>query len=243
MWLTPDWPAPATVLALSTTRFGGASSAPYAGLNLGQHVGDRPEIVEANRARLSTALPDGATIQWLDQVHGTDVVSLPTTLPLPQADASFTDQANQYCAVMTADCLPVLLCDRAGTQVAAVHAGWRGLHAGVIEACLARFQAPASQILAWLGPAIGPNCFEVGAEVRAAFVAEDRAAEDAFLPQGDRYLADIYQLARLRLQRAGVSALYGDHYCTASDPSRFYSYRRQGRTGRQASLIGLRRQA
>ncbi|SHH92856.1 peptidoglycan editing factor PgeF [Ferrimonas marina] len=241
--LKPCWPVPDSVLALSTGRFGGVSEGDFRGLNLGGHVQDDPVRVEQNRQRLMAALPEGAALQWLEQVHGTEVVTLPRAESIPVADASYSDQPGQFCAVMTADCLPVLLCSQAGDEVAAAHAGWRGLQAGVLERSVERFRAAPPSLMAWLGPAIGPTAFEVGPEVREAFLAEDAKADSAFQPHGDRFLADLYQLARQRLQRLGVTAIYGGDLCTWSDPSRFYSYRRQSRTGRQASLIGIRPQA
>ncbi len=235
----PQWPAPSRVLALSTSRAGGDSSGCFAGLNLGLHVGDSPALVAHNRQRVLAQLPVGASIQWLEQVHGTDVNVVHMPGVQPRADASITAGVNQFCAVMTADCLPVLLCDSRGSQVAAVHAGWRGLLNGVLERTLDRFEARPGELMAWLGPAIGPSAFEVGEEVRAAFVALDPETSTAFMPLKERYLADLCQLARLRLQAKGVTAIYGGHWCTFSDPSRFFSYRRQSRTGRQASLIGI----
>jgi len=238
-WIVPDWPAPSQVRALSTTRSGGVSGGVYASLNLGTHVGDEAGLVRQNRLLLQQAqLP--AEPAWLNQVHGTDVLELSTWQgDLVNADAAVSRQAGQVCVVMTADCLPVLFCDRQGRQVAAAHAGWRGLVDGVLEQTLATFAEPA-QVLVWLGPAIGPNAFEVGAEVRAAFLAKDAAANRAFVPQGQgKYRADLYLLARMRLQAAGVKAIYGGDFCTYSDQKRFFSYRRDGQTGRQASLIWL----
>ncbi|QIZ75439.1 peptidoglycan editing factor PgeF [Ferrimonas lipolytica] len=241
MWLRPDWPAPSNVVALSTCRYGGVSSGDYRGLNLGMHVEDDAAAVVANRRLLQQQLPTGAHVQWLEQVHGTAVVQLPLSAPasVPTADASFTQAANQFCCVMTADCLPLLLCNRAGTQVAAVHAGWRGLQAGIIEQTVQQFSTDVADVLVWLGPAIGPSCFEVGAEVRQAFIEHSTSAESAFTPSGERYLADIYQLARQRLAQSGIRHIYGGEHCTVSDPSRFYSFRRNGTTGRQATLIGI----
>lgn len=233
--ILPTWPAPRNVRACTTTRDGGVSLAPYASLNLGDHVGDDPAAVSENRARLRRALELPAEPLWLTQVHGIAVAAGQGGC----ADASVAFGPGTVCTVMTADCLPLLLCDRAGTVVAAVHAGWRGLLAGVIEAAVSRLHVPGAELLAWLGPAIGPLAFEVGEEVRAAFVAEDAAAAAAFQPApGGRWLADIYALARLRLARCGVTAVYGGELCTFSDP-RFYSYRRDGVTGRMASLIWL----
>ncbi len=239
-WLLPDWPAPANVRAFVTTREGGISKGPYAAMNLGQHVDDGPERVAANRSALARILGKNTNeFCWLEQVHGKRVVEADPS-KLPQADAVFTQQVDRVCAVMTADCLPVLLCDAAGQTVAAVHAGWRGLASGVIEATLERFEKP-EQVIAWLGPAIGPAHFEVGSEVRAAFCDQDACAEACFVVQHDnKYLADLYELARQRLQRAGVKQVYGGGFCTYSDAERFYSYRRQGAaSGRMASLIWL----
>jgi len=257
-WLVPDWPAPARVCALSTTRQGGVSKGPYGlaggapgGLNLGTHVGDDAADVARNRARLAACLP--SMPQWLEQVHGcavatVDHVAAPSA-PVPQADASLALASGHVCAVMTADCLPVLLCDAQGTVVGAAHAGWRGLCSGVIEATLSRMQAAAGagapRWLAWLGPAIGPDAFEVGAEVRDAFLAQARADEQAAVAAAFRagapgkYLADIYALARTRLARAGCTEVYGGDACTVGEAGRFYSYRRDGVTGRMASLVWL----
>ncbi len=238
-WIVPDWPTPARVRALSTTRAGGVSAAPYASLNLGTHVGDDPACVAANRARVRSLLP--AEPCWLNQVHGTAVVDAATAAGVPAADAAVSRTPGAVCVVMTADCLPVLLCDRAGTVVGAAHAGWRGLHGGVIEACVAAMRVAPSEIMAWLGPAIGPQAFEVGDEVRAAFVAADPGADAAFRPAGvpGKWLADIYLLARRRLAALGVTAIHGGEGCTVAEPARFFSFRRDGATGRMASLIWL----
>jgi hypothetical protein len=239
-WITPDWPAPATVRALSTSRSGGVSAGVFASLNLGTHVGDDPALVAQNRQLLQQQAQLPATPAWLNQVHGTQVLDLAHWQgELVSADASVSRQSGQVCLVMTADCLPVLFCDRQGRQVAAAHAGWRGLCDGVLEQTVATFAEPAG-VLAWLGPAIGPTAFAVGAEVRAAFLAKDAAANRAFVPQGQgKYLADLYLLARMRLQAVGVTAIYGGDLCTYSADKRFFSYRRDGQTGRQASLIWL----
>ncbi len=238
--LTAGWPAPARVRTLVTTRDGGVSLAPYASLNLGQHVGDDPAAVAENRARLRACLP--AEPFWLNQVHGIGVQEACADAPdvPPDADAGFTRQPGVVCAVMTADCLPVLLTDRSGSVVAAAHAGWRGLCNGIIEATIARMAVPANDILAWLGPAIGPDAFEVGPEVRAAFMAHDPTAASAFaaIPDG-KYLADIYLLARQRLNACGVTEVHGGDACTVTERERYFSYRRDGRTGRMASLIWL----
>ncbi|WJW74922.1 peptidoglycan editing factor PgeF [Thiohalobacter sp. IOR34] len=238
-WLIPDWPAPAVVRALTTTRAGGVSRPPYDSLNLADHVGDDPAAVAANRERLRTRLGLPAEPVWLRQVHGTGIVDAARLSGTAGADGSTTAQPGVVCAVLTADCLPLLLCDRAGRRVAAVHAGWRGLAGGVIEAALDAMDRPGSELLAWLGPAIGPRAFAVGDEVRAAFVAADPAAATAFHREAGGWRADLYALARQRLAARGVRAVYGGHWCTHEDRARFYSYRRDGDTGRMASLIWL----
>ena len=237
----PDWPAPANVRAAVTTRIGGVSHAPYDSLNLGTHVGDDPAAVRANRARLRAALALAAEPLWLKQVHGVVVVDAARGGgDEPEADGAFAARPGAVCVVLTAECLAVLLCNRAGTKVAALHVGWRGLAGGVIEAGVKAMGVPASELLAWLGPAIGPEVFEVGPEVRAVFVQHDPRAALAFrAARGGKYLADLYQLARQRLQRLGVTAVYGGGFCTVTERARFFSYRRDGVTGRMASLIWL----
>jgi hypothetical protein len=236
--ILPDWQAPANVRALSTTRAGGASQGSYASLNLGDHVGDDAAAVAENRARLRAVVP--AEPMWLKQVHGTRCVVAADSPMGVEADASVSFSAGSVCAVLTADCLPLLLCDTAGTAVAAAHAGWRGLAAGVIERTVRAMQRPGSELLAWLGPAIGPASFEVGDEVRAAFVAHDAQAVTAFAPQGDgKWLCDLYTLARQRLVALGVQRISGGGYCTYTERERFYSFRRDGVTGRMASCIWL----
>lgn len=237
-WITPDWPAPTRVRALVTTRSGGVSLPPYDSLNLGDHVGDEPAAVAANRVVIAAHI--GAQPLWLNQVHGTAVANV-ANAPDCNADASISRKAGAACAIMTADCLPVLLCDRAGSVVAAAHAGWRGLHDGVIEAAVAAMQVPHSEVLAWLGPAIGPQAFEVGEEVRTAFVTHATEAAQAFVPgaQPGKWLTDIYLLARQRLTAIGITAVYGGSFCTVTDAERFFSYRRSKITGRMASLIWL----
>lgn len=236
-FLIPDWPAPAGVRACVTTRAGGVSLAPFDSLNLGDHVEDCPQAVAQNRRRLT----DTFSIKpaWLRQVHGVTVADA-TPGEVVEADASWTSTPGIACTVMTADCLPALFCDRAGRRVAAAHAGWRGLAAGVLEATLDSLATAPDEVLVWLGPAIGPTAFEVGLEVRDAFVAQHPQAVEAFVPSRNdgRLMADIYALARLRLAACGVTAVYGGGLCTVSDP-RFYSYRRQPRTGRFASLVWL----
>lgn len=239
-WLRPDWPAPANVHAVTTTRQGGCSVAPFDTMNPADHVGDSIAAVRQNRSLLRTQLALPAEPVWLQQVHGVAVVDAGRARGVPAADAAWTYRAGVVCAVLTADCLPVLLCDCAGQCVAAAHAGWRGLQAGVIEQTVAAMPVAAGELLAWLGPAIGPQAFEVGDEVRDAFIADDPAAASAFVAQADgHWLADLYQLARQRLARIGVTAVYGGGLCSYSDATRFYSYRRDGRTGRMASLIWL----
>lgn len=240
-WIVLDWPAPKSVRSLVTTRHGGVSTGAYASLNLGDHVDDDPQAVAENRRRVSANLP--ATPLWLNQVHGSKVLdagNTPAGGAPPEADAAFSRRSGVVCSVMTADCLPVLLCDQSGSVVAAVHAGWRGLHAGVLEQTVAAMACPGALLLAWLGPAIGPTAFEVGDDVRMAFVTANNEAEAAFKAlRPGKWLADIYLLARLALARVGVSAVYGGRYCTVHDAARFFSYRRDGATGRMASLIWL----
>lgn len=236
--LTAKWPAPRQVRTCITTRLGGDSLAPWDSFNLATHVEDDPAHVAANRQRLQAAL--GCQPAWLEQTHSTRVVRADPAV-VADADASWTDQPGIACAVLTADCLPVLLCDQSGNRVAAAHAGWRGLADGVLEATVQAMGCAPESLMAWLGPAIGPQVFEVGEEVFEAFTATDESAVQAFEPteREGHYLADIYQLARLRLKRLGVQHLYGGGLCTVSDAQRFYSYRRDGQTGRMASLIWL----
>lgn len=237
--IVPDWPAPTRVKSLMTMRTGGVSQAPWTSFNLGDHVGDDAAHVAANRARLRRRLP--AEPVWLRQVHGVRAVELGHE-PAPKADAAFTREPGQVCAVLTADCLPVLFCDRAGSIVAAAHAGWRGLAGDVLEATVAAMQVSPEDLLVWLGAAIGPHAFEVGEAVRETFVARHPEAADAFLPHPaatGKWLADLYRLARIRLNRLGVHAVYGGGRCTFNEPDNFYSYRRDGVTGRMASLVWL----
>ena len=239
-WIEADWPAPPWVRAISTTRLGGISAGPYAGLNLGDHVGDDPAHVAENRERLRLELGLPAAPHWLRQVHGCGVAAAHEPSADCEADAMVAWGPGQVCAVLTADCLPILLCDRAGTRVAAVHAGWRGLVAGVIEAAVGHLASPPESLLAWLGPAIGPGAFEVGAEVRERFLEWDGQAEAAFTPRNQgQWLADLPLLARQRLARLGVRDVRGEGLCTFQDAGRFYSYRRDGATGRMASLIWI----
>ncbi len=238
--IIPDWPLPAAVRACTTTRSGGRSAPPFDSLNLGDHVDDDPRAVAANRVRLRAELDLPGEPLWLRQVHGTDVALAGHTAEPAVADAAVALEPGAVCAVLTADCLPVLFASRDGRRVAAAHAGWRGLAAGVLEAVVQRLGVPAAELLAWLGPAIGPARYEVGEEVFAAFRPVPGATA-AFRPSGaGHWYADLYALARLRLRRLGLAGVYGGAHCTFDEPERFFSYRREGRTGRMASLIWIR---
>lgn len=242
-WLRPDWPAPARIRAFSTSREGGVSRAPRDSFNLSDRVGDDAEHVAINRTRLTRWLALPREPAWLSQVHGARVIDASDSAAGVEADASVALIPDVVCAVLTADCLPVLFCDRAGSRVAAAHAGWRGLLAGVLEATITALEAPANEILAWFGPAIGPAAFEVGAEVRDAFVQRHADSARAFAPSpAGRWLADIYLLASLRLRARGVTHIYGGGLCTYSDNARFFSHRRNRDTGRMASLIWVSRE-
>lgn len=238
--IVPDWPLPPGVVACSSTRIGGVSLPPYDSLNLGAHCGDDLVHVEENRKRMFAAGQLPSKPVWLEQVHGKDVLKLPgEPYASKRADASYSNTPGTVCAVMTADCLPVLFCNRDGTEVAAAHAGWRGLCAGVLEETVACFADKPENILAWLGPAIGPDAFEVGPEVRDAFMAVEAIADRAFRPAGEKYYADIYALARQRLTSVGVTQVFGGEHCTFSQKGDFFSYRRDKNTGRMASFIWL----
>ena len=247
-FIEPQWPAPPGVRALITTRNGGYSRGVYSGnndaggLNLGSGCGDSPEDVAANRALLRRRLP--ADPRWLHQVHGRRVIDAAKSGDRenePDADASFTFAPRVVCAVQMADCMPILLCDREGTVVAAAHAGWRGMAFGIIEATVAAIDVGPKRLLAYLGPAIGPNAFEVGGDVLDAFVAGDEGARQCFRrsPASNKWLADLESLARRRLARLGVAQVFGGGRCTFSEPEHFYSYRRDGVTGRMAALIWI----
>jgi len=239
-WIVPDWPAPANVKALITTREGGISKGPFASFNLGLRAGDDPQAVAANRDRLNSLLPQQP--RWLRQVHGASVVEADTLEGRPEADAGIARRPGTVCAVLVADCIPVLLADRAGTTIAIAHAGWRGLASGVIENTTRRMEVDPHSLIAYLGPGIGPSAFEVGADVRDAFLARDADAAAAFTPHAaGKWLADLFLLARLRLRRAGVGAVHGGTLCTYSDARRFFSYRRERTTGRMAALIWMKR--
>jgi YfiH family protein len=240
-WFEADWPAPHGVRALSTLRGdaqSGASEAPYGGFNLGDHVGDDPAAVAENRRRLKVDAGLPGEPYWLSQVHGIRVADLDSSGAPGQADAAIARGSAKVCAILTADCLPILFASGSGDTVAAAHAGWRGLAAGVIEATVHAMNVPPGSLVAWLGPAIGPKHFEVGAEVREAFLELDPNADEAFEPNArGRFLADLGMLARRRLQRLGVSRIYGGGECTYTQADRYYSHRRDGITGRQATLI------
>jgi len=240
-WLTPDWPAPAGIRAISTTRLGGVSEHPYKALNLGDHVGDETRKVANNRAILRAKLVLPSQPHWLKQVHSSKIIQVSNnSLPSIEADGSFTQQTSQICVVLSADCLPILFSDRAGTTVAAIHAGWRGLANGIIETTLQAMGLANDSLLAWLGPAIGPEKFEVGADVKAIFAAKAYNTIPAFKSlSADKWLLDIYQLARVNLAYFGVTHIYGGDQCTYSQSNRYFSYRRDGITGRMASLIWI----
>jgi len=244
-WITPNWSAPKHIKAFSTTRLGGVSKAPFDGMNVGMHVEDNHEHVSHNRQYLVKALNLPAEPLWLEQVHSTTVVNadhLSVSSSPSQfitADASISHTSNTVCVVMTADCLPVLLTNRQGNVVGAVHAGWRGLNDGIIEATIQKMGCHPTEIIAWLGPAIGADAFEVGDDVRDAFLSSQQGAMSAFKPAKTigKWFADLYALARLRLRHEGVEYIFGGDYCTYQDKAHFFSYRREGNTGRMASLI------
>ena len=236
--IRPDWPAPSNIRAFTTTRRGGFSEGPWSSLNLGNSCGDDSQHVEQNRQRLHTLLP--AEPHWIKQVHGNCVLELSEhTDSGTEADAVISTNPGQVCTVLHADCLPILFCNHAGTKVAAAHAGWRGLAAGVVEATILAMDHDPDELMAWLGPAIGPTAFEVGQNVYDAFVDIDVNCSVAFRPYRDRWLADLYQLARLALLKAGVRQVYGGQYCTYLDQERLFSYRRDGVTGRMATLVWM----
>jgi YfiH family protein len=245
-WIVPAWPAPAPVCALATTRRGGVSAGPRATMNLGRAGREDASARAENRRRLESFLPSPPV--WLDQVHGNAVAILTresATLPAPVADAAVTRERGVVCAVLTADCLPVFFADRSGVAVGIAHAGWRGLVAGVLEATIAALRelgAGRDDVIAWLGPGIGPARFEVGADVRDPFCADDRGADECFTPGGPgKWHADLYGLARRRLTRGGVTRIGGGGFCTCTDAARFYSYRRDRETGRMAAAVWLAR--
>ena len=237
-WIVPDWPAPAGVRAFVTTREGGVSRGAYASLNLGASSGDDPESVARNRELVREHLP--STPRWMAQVHGTGVADLDALdeRDVARADAAVATKAGLVAAVLTADCMPLFFSDSRGSRVAVAHAGWRGLSGGVIENTVRAMQADPGDVVAWMGPAIGPDAFEVGAEVREAFVAADARAAQAFRPHGPgKFMADLYALARQRLARAGVASVHGGGFCTRHDEERFFSYRREKASGRMGAFI------
>lgn len=235
-WIEPEWPAPANIHAATTLRTGGVSSGNYASFNLARHVSDRHENVASNRRRMKQMLGLPGNPLWLQQVHGKHVVRADRIKAPVRADASFTRKAGVVCAVLTADCLPVLFSTCDGSQIAVAHAGWRGLLSGVIEATLKALDD--MDLLVWLGPAIGPQCFEVGGEVRRAYLHKSAHFASAFRQLSEnKWFADIYLLARQTLWQHGIEHIYGGGFCTVSDKERFFSYRRDGETGRMATLI------
>ncbi len=239
-WVEPGWPAPGGVRALSTFRTGGVSAAPYESLNLGDHVGDDPRAVAENRRRLMAAagLPEEPV--WLEQVHGTHVADLDGLGGVGPADAAMTRQVGRVCVILTADCLPLLLAADTGGLVAAAHVGWRGLALGVIEATVHALKVPPGRLMAWLGPAIGPQHFEVGPEVREALLQAEAGGDSCFIANDrGRFMADLGRLVRRRLNALGVGRMYGGGECTHAAGERYFSHRRDGVTGRQATLIWL----
>jgi YfiH family protein len=238
--ITPNWPAPSNIHAFTTTRQGGYSLSPYDSFNLGDHVGDDEQAVQKNRNLLKVvqALPNEPA--WLSQYHSTRAVRIDDAYQICSADASYTTEINKVCVVLTADCLPLLVCNQEGSEIAAIHAGWRGLADGVIESTIEKLLSDSKDLLVWLGPAASGAVYEVGSEVRDLFLQEDSKAETGFTEtKPNRYLMDIYHLARQRLYNLGINAIYGGEHCTISQEALFYSYRRDGATGRMASLIWI----
>ncbi len=234
-FLFPNWNAPANVHAAMTLRIGGVSSSPFGSFNLATHVGDDLETVLENRQLLKTELNLPTEPFWLEQIHSNAVIDASADLILSKADASYTHQKNVVCAVMTADCLPVLMCSSDGTQIAAIHAGWRGLATGIISNAVEALKT--KDLIVWLGAAIGADCFEVGDDVRDTFLKKSVNYESAFKAHENKWLGDIYQLARIELASLGVTQIFGGEFCTMTDTERFYSYRRDNQTGRMATLI------
>ncbi len=234
-FIFPTWNAPANVHAIMTTRNGGVSKSPYNTFNLATHVDDDLKVVLENRRLLKTELSLLNEPFWLNQIHSNTVIEASTNLILPKADASFSNQKNVVCAVMTADCLPILICSKDGTQIAAIHAGWRGLEKNIISNTVAALKT--KDLIAWLGAAIGAECFEVGDDVRDVFLKKSQDYLVAFKKNGSHWLADIYQLARIELNFLGITEIYGGEFCTVTEAEKFYSYRREKQTGRMAALI------
>ncbi|MFQ5470143.1 MAG: peptidoglycan editing factor PgeF [Gammaproteobacteria bacterium] len=237
-WIVPDWPAPANVRACSTYRFGGISKPPFGTLNLADHVGDDSTNVRVNRQKLVDRLQLPETPRWLSQYHSDVVVNAEDSSGLAEADASFTSSRNVVCAVLTADCLPVLVCNKSGTRVAAIHAGWRGLYAGIIENTIQALAIAPEETLVWLGPAIGPTAYEVGREVYHHFVDNNVNASRAFeASRPGHWFANLYELARIELRATGIQNVWGGNHCTYTESQCFFSYRREGVTGRMATII------
>jgi purine-nucleoside/S-methyl-5'-thioadenosine phosphorylase / adenosine deaminase len=241
MFIKPDWPAPPRIQAAMTLRTGGVSAAPFDALNMGIHVGDDPAAVAENRKRVRAALSLPSEPAWLSQVHGVSVADLDAlSQPALRADAAVTREAGRVCVIQVADCMPVLFAARDGSAVGAAHAGWRGLAAGVLEATVTAMRVAPANLLAWLGPAIGQADFEVGDEVRDAFMVNDARAAEAFVPNArQRWQCDLYALARQRLTALGVRGVYGGEWSTYSEPERFFSFRRAARCGRMAALVWI----
>tara|TARA_Y100001936_G_C16079765_1_gene676791 strand:- start:936 stop:1670 length:735 start_codon:yes stop_codon:yes gene_type:complete len=241
-WIIPNWPAPPNIQALFTTRLGGISKGKYESFNLGNHVGDTSYAVNFNREKLFGSIPNKP--KWLNQIHGSTPIWVDKNTNSPKGDAALSKTANIVCGILTADCLPVFLCDETGTVVGIAHAGWRGLISEIIEKTVAEMRKESNDIIAYLGPAIGPNYFEIGEEIRSSFIKKDKKSISAFTPsprENKKWLANIFLLARHRLIRAGVTKIYSHEECTYSNPNKFFSYRRDGITGRMAGLIWLTR--
>ena len=243
-YLTPNWPAPTTIRAYTSLRCGGVSLEPFAGFNLAGHVGDEPQAVTENIALLQQDLSLPQLPVWLTQVHGTKVINPADyqSTDKPEADACHTQNTAVPCCVLTADCLPLLVCNQTGTEVAAIHAGWRGLLAGIIDATIKQMQSPPAELLVWLGPAIGPEAFRVNDQIRVDFIDSNPDNSSAFAHQYQgHWLCDMYKIARNNLQRLGITQIYGGDHCTFRETDKFFSYRRQQTTGRMASLIWIER--
>ena len=239
--IQPEWPAPQQIIAHTTTRNQGISLSPYDSFNLAAHVGDNIDHVTHNRKALEDTLELNYSIQWLKQVHSNHAINFDAPPCNTQADACFTQACHKVCAVLTADCLPILICNDSGTEVAAIHAGWKGLLAGIIENTISQLNSAAGRLYAWLGPAIGPQAFQVNDRIRLDFIQKIEQNKLAFQQISGDWFADIYELGRIALKSVGVNQIYGGDFCTVSDSARFYSYRRDGEnTGRMASLIYIK---
>jgi YfiH family protein len=235
-WIKPDWPVASNIHAAATLRSGGVSQGTFNSLNLGLHVNDEPENVYKNRRIISRMLDLPSEPVWMEQVHGIDVIKADQSKQIEKADASYTDQENTVCAVLTADCLSILLATTDGNKIAAIHAGWRGLLSGVVANTVNTMGT--INLVAWLGPAIGADCFEVGQEIKDSFIKKSEKFTQVFTKTNEKkYLADIYKLAKIELASVGIKQVYGGGFCTVTDKERFYSYRRDGETGRMATLI------